>query len=142
VENLTMDEFVPDGNRTNRSQCPSHFAPLSSFRWAADSKWSIRCPSNFWSSIPYQCPAPSQTRGASNAQHSPAIYAIVLILTGTLGMLLALSKFLPRVRREAHSQSSLHADFWNVEIIEEMSEDESKALMISTDGYSSVESSR
>ncbi len=54
-ENITLDDFVPEADRTGRTICPAHFPTIDSYFWWTDWKISISCPQK--SHETWTCPA-------------------------------------------------------------------------------------
>ncbi len=128
AENVTMDEFVPDEKRTNRTQCPPHFPPLSEFTWTVDRQRSVQCPTH--SDVAFTCPRP-QTNGAMGVQQGPLVSFFVLVV----GLVITL-KFLSGLSSK-RTRSASYCEDTDVEVTSE----ESRIIKLPKHEYSSLDDS-
>jgi hypothetical protein len=128
AENVTMDEFVPDEKRTNRTQCPPHFPPLSEFTWTVDRQRSVQCPTH--SDVAFTCPRP-QTNGAMGVEQGPLVSFFVLVV----GLVITL-KFLSGLSSK-RTRSASYCEDTDVEVTSE----ESRIIKLPKHEYSSLDDS-
>jgi len=141
AENLTIDEFVPDEGRTNRTQCPPHFPPLSNFKWAVDRHRSAQCPKE--SDVAFTCPRP-QTNGAVGVDQGATPLVSFLVLAGLVIITISLGKFLSGLPSK-RTRSALFGELWKYGQLKdtdiEVTTEESRVFKLPKHEYSSASNS-